>query len=483
MENQFDIIIIGAGLSGVGMATHLKKQCPNKTVAILEARAAIGGTWDLFNYPGIRSDSDMHTLGYQFKPWLGGSLLASGPDIKSYIRTTAEENQIYDQIHFEHKVINMNWLSNDSQWQLDVETNNGEQKFRAQFILSCAGYYRYSAGFTPNFPNLDKFNGDFIHPQHWPENFDYTNKKVVIIGSGATAVTLVPEMAKKAAKVTMLQRSPTYFISRPNADKFANLLKKILPEMAAYHTARWLNIIFQQGLYQLTRFFPNLVKTLLLSSTKWKLGKKIDVAKHFTPSYNPWDQRICVIPDNDLFECIKNGDADVVTDHIDTFTENGIALKSGEKIEADIIVSATGLELVMLGEINLQVDGETIDIPSKWSYKGMMFSDVPNLINTFGYINSSWTLRSDMVAHWTCRLIQHLDQNNQHVATPKLREEDKSMPAQPWIADFNSGYMQRAMQRFPRQGDREPWLNKQSYFRDKKVLYKAPIADGVLNLK
>lgn len=480
-EKHFDVIIVGAGLSGVGAAVHLKQKCPGKTFAILEGREAIGGTWDIFRYPGIRSDSDMHTLGYNFKPWTAAKAIADGPSIRTYVNDTADEYGIREHIRFQHLVKSCSWSSEDARWTVVAEhAGTGEQvTLTCNFIDMCAGYYSYKEGHSPDFEGREDFKGDIIHPQFWDEAYDYSGKRVVVIGSGATAMTLVPAMADKASHVTMLQRSPTYVVSRPAKDAVANALRKVLPASTAYGVTRWKNTRMQQFLYRRTRTQPEKMKKKLLELAKKQLPDET-VDQHFTPTYNPWDQRMCLIPDADLFDALNNGRASVVTGHIERFTENGILLKNGETIEADLIVTATGLKLVLLGEAEITVDGEQVNFADTWTYKGMMYSGVPNLITTFGYINASWTLRADLTAEYLCRVVNHMSDTGTRQATPVLGESDKNMPPRDWIDDFSSGYMRRSMHLFPKQGDREPWMNPQNFHKDKKMIREAPLDDGAL---
>ena len=442
----------------------------------------MGGTWDLFRYPGIRSDSDMHTLGYGFKPWIDRKAIADGPAILRYVKETAAEHGIDRHIRYCHRATRAAWSSEAGTWTIDAEhTETGETvRFTANFVLMCAGYYSYRQGHTPEFADRERFAGTIVHPQQWPEDLDYRGKRVVVIGSGATAMTLVPAMAKEVAHITMLQRSPTWVISRPDTDAIANFLRRVLPARWAYALTRWKNVTLQQFLYRRTRTNPDQVAKKLLERVREELGPEYDVATHFTPRYNPWDQRMCLVPNSDLFQTIRSGQAEVVTDRIAHFTPKGIALESGRELEADIIVTATGLELVVLGEMAFAIDGVPVDLSDSWTYKGMMYSGVPNLISTWGYINASWTLRADLTAEYACRLLNHMDALGAHQVTPRLRESDRDMPARPWIDDFSSGYMQRTMHRFPKQGDREPWLNPQNYARDKKMIRTAPIDDGAL---
>ncbi len=480
MENA-DVIIVGAGLSGIGAACHLQRECPGRSYLILEGRDAMGGTWDLFRYPGIRSDSDMHTLGYDFKPWKDAKAIADGPAIREYIEETSRENDIDRHIRYRHRVTGVSWSSEDSSWTVTAtRTDSGDSvQFQCNFLMMCAGYYSYRQGHTPDFPGRESFQGAVVHPQFWPEDLDYSGKKVVVIGSGATAMTLVPAMASKTASMTMLQRSPTYVISRPARDWIANTLRALLPDSWAYATTRWKNTSMQQWLYHRTRTNPQRIRKLLLDRVRKALGQEM-LEQHFTPSYNPWDQRLCLIPDEDLYEALNSGKASVVTDEIERFTEGGILLKSGRELEADIIVTATGLELVILGETEVTVDGKPIDFSKTWSYKGVMYSGVPNLISTFGYINASWTLRADLTAEYGCRLLNHMQERGATRVVPELRPGEADMPARDWIEDFSSGYMQRMMHQFPRQGDREPWINPQDYRRDRKMFREAELEDGAL---
>ncbi|MEM0986626.1 MAG: NAD(P)/FAD-dependent oxidoreductase [Pseudomonadota bacterium] len=478
---DLDVIIVGAGLSGIGAAVHLQKSCPEKSYTILEGRSSLGGTWDLFRYPGIRSDSDMHTLGYNFKPWRAAKAIADGPSILEYIRETAKEYDVESHIRFGHQVRHAAWDSEKAVWTVTVEKGDGSQiEVSANVLLMCAGYYKYKTGHMPVFEGQDDFGGQIVHPQFWPEDLDYSGKTVAVVGSGATAMTLVPAMAEKAAKVTMLQRSPTYVVSRPAKDWIANSLRAVLPDNLAYKLTRWKNIAFQQHFYDLTRTNPDKVKDQILKRVRGELGDSYDVERHFTPAYNPWDQRICLVPDSDLFKAIRTGKAEVVTDHVERFDANGIVLQSGERIDADIIISATGLQLEVLGGAEFSVDGEAVDFSETWTYKGIGYSGVPNLISTFGYINASWTLRADLIAEYACRLINELDRTGQRQFTPTLRPAEMSMPERRWIEDFPAGYMQRSLHLFPKQGDREPWLNPQHFAKDRKMFREGPIQDGAM---
>jgi monooxygenase len=477
-----DVLIVGAGISGIGAAYHLQTQCPDRTFTIVEGRSDIGGTWDLFRYPGVRSDSDMHTLGFSFKPWKEAKSIADGPSIMKYLRETVAEHGIDRHIRFDHWVTNASWDTATSRWTVTAtdKCNDRTVTFSCNFLFMCSGYYSYKEGFTPEFAGRDDFRGTIVHPQKWPDDLDYADKKVVVIGSGATAVTIVPAMATTAAHVTMLQRSPTYMVSRPDHDVVADTLRKFLPSKVAYALTRSKNIFFTKYFYNRTRTQPEKVKQLVLGGVRKALGPDYDVDTHFTPSYNPWDQRMCLVPNGDFFNAINSGKASVVTDHIDCFVENGIRLVSGRVLEADIIITATGLNLVTLGEMSVEVDGREVDFADTWTYKGLAYSDVPNLVSTFGYINASWTLRADVVSKYVCRLLNHMKATGTQQATPRLRLQDEGMPARPWIDDFSAGYMLRVMHLMPKQGDHEPWINPQLIARDKQIIVKAPIDDGAM---
>ncbi|WP_300426762.1 NAD(P)/FAD-dependent oxidoreductase [Thalassolituus sp.] len=463
MANEFfDVLIIGAGLSGIGAACHLKKECPGKSFAILEGRQAIGGTWDLFRYPGIRSDSDMYTLGYDFKPWVNQKGIADGDDIRGYIQEAAQENDVESHIRFGHKVTGLNYSSADSLWTVDVEVNGEARQYRAQFVLSCTGYYNYNEGFTPEFDGREDFKGQVLHPQFWPEDLDYTGKKVVVIGSGATAVTLVPAMTDKAEKVTMLQRSPSYVISVPQMDPVIKFMRKIMPEKWVYKVTRGRNVTITLAIYNFCKKFPGLARKLLQKQVAAQLPKDFDM-KHFTPKYNPWDERLCAVPNGDMFKAISKGKADVVTNHIDRFVENGILLKDGSTLEADIIITATGLKIQLLGGIDIKKDGEIIPMNEKMSYRGLMFQDVPNFGMIFGYTNASWTLKADMLAKWFCGLLKHMDHNGVRQVQPV--NHGGSMETRPFV-DMQSGYIARVADTLPRQGMEKPWKLYQNYFAD-----------------
>ena len=477
-NNHVDVIIVGAGLSGIGAACHLKMKCPNKSVTILESRDAIGGTWDLFRYPGIRSDSDMYTLGYDFKPWTNPKAIADGPSIREYVQATAREYGVDEKIQFGKKVVSASWSSDQALWTLDVldvKTNKTKQ-MTARFMISCTGYYRYESGYTPDFEGVKNFKGQLIHPQHWPEGLGYAGKKVVVIGSGATAVTLVPSMAKEAGHVTMLQRSPSYVVSVPQEDKLSNTLRGKVPEKLIYHAARARNVGLQMLVYRLSKRAPGVVRQLLTKQVELQVGKKVDM-KHFSPRYNPWDERLCAVPNGDLFKALRSGKASVVTDHIDHFTAKGIQLKSGEHLDADIVISATGLHLQLMGGMTLDVDGQTKVIADAMSYKGLMFSGIPNMAMIFGYTNASWTLKADICSDYVCRLLNHMDKKKLTHCTPEL-DETKVQP-EPFL-DMQSGYIQRAAGIFPKQGNKSPWKLKQNYFFDLTQLRLSKLDDGVM---
>lgn len=480
--NHNDVLVVGAGISGIGAGYHLQKECPDRTFVILEGRPDFGGTWDLFRYPGVRSDSDMHTLGYSFKPWTAEKSIADGPAILDYLAETVEEYDLGRRIHFNRRVRRASWSTEAQRWTVEVEHSDtgGRATMTANFLAMCSGYYSYEQGFTPEFRGVERFEGRIVHPQAWPEDLDYAGRRVVVIGSGATAVTLVPAMAADTAHITMLQRSPTYMAPAPDVDPVNRRLKQVLPKRAAYWLTRWKNIVRTHLVYRMSRKEPERLKERLLGAAREALGDDYDVETHFTPEYNPWDQRLCLIPNGDLYKAIDDGSASVVTDTIDTFTERGILLESGTELEADVIITATGLQLVALGQVELEVDGRPVNLGETWTYKGMAFSDVPNLMTTFGYVNASWTLRADLNAAYLCRLLNHMRETGTTQCTPRLRPTDHDMAPRPFIDDFPAGYIRRAMHLLPRQGDREPWLNTQNYLRDRKFIGRAPVADDVM---
>lgn len=473
---HFDIIVIGAGLSGIGSACHISEKCPNKSLAILERRNSVGGTWDLFKYPGIRSDSDMTSFGYQFKPWFSDKVLAKGPDIASYVKETAHDYDLYDKIQFGMKIIEANWDSNTQLWQITAENELEGTRigFTCQFLLNCTGYYNYDKGYQPKFEGEENFKGQIVHPQHWPEHLDYSNKKVVIIGSGATAVTLVPSMSKQAQHVTMLQRSPSYIMALPDTDKLASYCAKIMPDSWAYLLTRKRNILIQRALYLASLRWPKFMRKILLRSVSKQLDGASDI-KHFSPTYNPWEERLCAAPDGDFFTAIREGKASVETNTIKRFTEHGIELSSGESIEADIIVTATGLNVQMMGGLELSVDKEPVQLSAKMTYKSVMIEDIPNFSWVFGYINAPWTLKCDIASRYICRLIDHMDSNGYSVATPT--DIDNSQLDEGILDYFDPGYAQRARHLLPRQGKSGPWKLEMHYGNDKKTLLKGPIAE------
>jgi len=479
MSAHFDVLIVGAGLSGIGAGYHLQTNCPDRSYAILEGRDCIGGTWDLFRYPGIRSDSDMYTLGYSFRPWTEPKAIADGPSILNYVRETARVYGIDKKIRFNHRVVRADWSSADSQWTVEVERGPEQaiERLTCNFLFMCSGYYKYEHGYTPDFPGIADFAGRLVHPQKWSDDIDYAGKKVVVIGSGATAVTLVPEMAKTAAHVTMLQRSPTYVVARPDEDKVANWLRARLPAKLAYGLTRWKNVLFGMYFYRLCKRDPERVKKLILGGVRHALGPDYDVAKHFTPSYNPWDQRLCLVPNGDLFQSLRSGGSSVVTDQIETFTRGGIKLKSGNVLDADVVVTATGLDLQVLGGLEIKVDGADVDLSKTMNYKGLMYSGVPNLAAAFGYTNASWTLKCDLTCEYVCRMLNHMKANGYAQVMP--RRNDPTVTELPWV-DFSSGYIQRAAARFPKQGSRRPWRLYQNYALDIMTLRFGSLKDEAI---
>jgi monooxygenase len=482
--DHFDVLIVGAGLSGIGAGFHLQQKCPGKNFAILEGRDCIGGTWDLFRYPGIRSDSDMFTLGYSFKPWTEAKAIADGPRILNYVRETAAENGIDSKIRFNHRVRRASWSSREARWTVEAERKPADREGAAEivrltcnFLFMCSGYYKYEAGYTPEFSGSEDFAGRVVHPQKWTDDIDYAGKRVVVIGSGATAVTLVPELARTAGHVTMLQRSPTYVVSRPAQDALANKLRRNLPAKLAYHLIRWRNVMWGMYFFQLSRRQPARVKQLILGGVKMALGPDYDIATHFTPRYNPWDQRLCLVPDGDLFNAIREKRASVATAEIDRFTRNGIRLKDGSELAADIIVTATGLVLQVLGGMEVSVDGRKVDFARALNYKGMMYSDVPNLAAAFGYTNASWTLKCDLTCEYVCRLLNYMDRHGYRQCMP--HNTDPTITELPSL-DFSSGYVQRSIAKMPKQGSKRPWRLYQNYALDIVSLRYGRINDGVM---
>lgn len=480
---HFDILIIGAGLSGIGAAVHLKTSVPHKRFHILEARHAIGGTWDLFRYPGVRSDSDMYTLGYRFRPWVAQKAIADGPDILEYVRDTARAYKIDSQITFGRRATSFEWSTEDSLWTVTTEIVSesgnvvGREQYTCNVVYSCVGYYSYAQGYQPDFPGVASFKGELVHPQKWPETLDYRNKRVVVIGSGATAITLVPAMAKTAAHVTMLQRSPTYVVSRPARDGVAQFMRTVLPERMAYTAIRWKNVAFSIVTYTAAKKYPGAMKRLLMKGVREQLSPDYAVDTHFSPRYNPWDQRMCLVPDADLFASIRDGRASVVTAEIETFTSKGIRLTNGDELEADIVVSATGLKLQLLSGAQIVVDGREIHVGETIAYKGMMLSDIPNMVSAFGYTNASWTLKCDLTAEYTCRLLKHADARGYKKFTPRQREA--TFLSKP-VLDFSSGYVTRALRELPSQGPKPPWRVYQNYLSDLLALRYGRVDDGVM---
>ena len=478
-KEHFDTLIVGAGLSGIGSAVHLGKRCPGQSFAILEGRARLGGTWDLFRYPGVRSDSDMYTLGYSFKPWTAGEAIADGASILQYIQDTAQEHGLLPHIRFEHRVTGAAWSSAQSLWTLTVQTGADPEPVHmsCRFLLVCSGYYNYAHGYTPAFAGQDQFAGHLVHPQDWPQDLNCRGKRVVVIGSGATAMTLVPAMAKDAAHVTMLQRSPTYVVARPRSDAIANGLRRLLPTGLAYGLTRWKNVLLGLLFFRLAKGRPEQFKEGIVKAAAAALPSHFDVGTHFNPRYKPWDQRLCLVPDGDLFAVIRSGQADVVTDTVAGFEPTGIRLGSGALLQADVVVTATGLDLLGFGGMALRVDGKTVDIAKSMSYKGMMLSGVPNMAYVIGYTNASWTLKSDLTGAFVCRVLRHMHRTGSRVCMPALPAS--GVLPQPWV-DFSSGYIQRSLDQFPQQGSSTPWRLNQNYLRDLLDLRFRPLADGVL---
>ena len=520
--HHFDVIVVGAGLSGIGAACHLKMQSPQKSFVILESRDVMGGTWDLFRYPGVRSDSDMYTLGYRFRPWRDAKAIADGPSILNYIRDTAVEYGVDKAIRYSHRVRRASWSSDEARWTVDVdigspnttksnstnidcslegrftptsskeliqgsmkcELSGGKPPFRTanftcNFLFLCTGYYDYENGYTPEWPGVERFRGTLVHPQKWPNELEYANKRIVVIGSGATAITLVPSIAEQAAHVTLLQRSPSYVVMRPSEDIVANLLRRYLPDRSAYALSRWKNVLVTTFFYNLARKRPEFFKWMVAKGVRKHLGEGYDL-KHFTPPYNPWDQRMCFAPDADFFRAVREGRVSLVTDHIETFTEDGLLLKSGQQLVADIIVTATGLVLKLISGMKLVVDGTPVDLPKTLVYKGMMFSDVPNLAFAIGYTNASWTLKCDLTSEYVCRLLNHMDQKGYAVCTPRVNDPD--IGKEP-VIDFTSGYVVRALHMLPHQGTKTPWRLHQNYIKDLKMMRYGQVEDGTMQFK
>ena len=479
---HIDVVVVGAGISGIGAAYNLQKRCPQKSFTILEGRANLGGTWDLFKYPGIRSDSDMHTMGFKFKPWNSPKTIADGPAILSYLNETVEENDLRKKIQFNKKVIGASWSSSEALWTLEVEdqSNKTVERTTCNILYLCGGYYNYDEGYTPEFKGVEEFKGKVIHPQKWPEDLDYSDKKVVVIGSGATAVTIVPSMAEKVKHITMLQRSPTYYFAAPDEDVIGNFIKRFTTNKLGYFLVRWKNILLGRFMLSRMRKNPEKIKIMLIDQVRDHLGADYDVDKHFTPRYMPWDQRLCLVPNGDIFNAINSGKASVVTDTIDTFTEEGIKLDSGEELEADIVITATGLNMQLLNGIDITIDNETLDISKKLQYKTMMFSDVPNLIATFGYTTASWTLGADLISEYACNLINLLDKKDCNYFCP---ESGDDVISENDYLDLSSGYIERVKHQLPKQGSRDPWINSQDYLKDITQIRFKSLEDQDLKFK
>lgn len=478
-SNHYDVLIIGAGISGIGAACYLRRELPNKTFAILERRNAVGGTWDLFRYPGIRSDSDMNTFGFGFRPWTETRVLSDGPSIKKYVEDTAKEYDVMNKIRFGSKVTRASFSSKDALWTIEGETEKGGEKFTytANFVIACTGYYKYDEGYKPDFPGEKNFKGQIIHPQKWPEDLNYTGKRVVVIGSGATAVTLIPAMADKTKHITMLQRSPTYIVSIPSTDMMSEGLRRFLPKTWVYQVARMRNVALQRLIFWLAKTRPSAIRRLILAGAKRQLGDSVDI-KHFTPKYNPWDERLCVVPDGDLFNTLKSGKASVVTDTIETFTEKGIKLKSGQELEADIIVSATGLNVQLMGGVEVEIDGKKAPVTERVTYKAVLVEGIPNAAIIFGYTNASWTLKVDIACEYICRLLKHMDKNHHRLVVAHAPSDVKTQDTV--MGGLSSGYIRRAADKLPRQGTHGVWKVSNDYLSDTAMLRFGGIADDAL---
>src|SRR5215469_3092715 len=476
-SEHFDVVIIGAGLSGIGASYRLQTRCPGKRYVIFEARPEIGGTWDLFRFPGVRSDSDMFTLGYPFRPWKEAKAIADGPSILNYVRDTAREFGIDRHIRYNHRVLSISWASDDGYWRVTVQTEDSTRDYTCDFLYGCTGYYRYDSGYQPDFPGIQHYRGTFVHPQHWPEGLDYSGKKVVVIGSGATAVTLVPAMAATAGHVTMLQRSPSYILSLPNHDRIAHLIRRLLPQRAALRAVRWKNILINIAIYQISRRTPDRMRRMLRDGAVKELPQGYEVDRHFNPRYQPWDQRLCLIPDSNFYKAISAGRASVVTAEIETFTEHGILLKSGEELEADMIVSATGLRMLVMGGVRLTVDGAPIEPSREFIYKGTMISNVPNFAFCIGYTNAPWTLRADLASTYVCRVLRHMDRHGYRTCRPVC--DPASLEARP-LLNLTSGYVQRAVAELPKAAATSPWRIRQNYILDLLTMKLSRLDDGVL---
>jgi monooxygenase len=479
MSEFVDVVIVGAGISGISAAWHLQQRCPGKSFTILEARADMGGTWDLFKYPGIRSDSDMFTLGFRFKPWTSAKSIADGPSILAYLKEAATENGIDRHMRFNHKVVAADWSDTENRWNLTVEADGQRTTMSCGFLLACSGYYNYDEGYSPQFPGADDFAGTIVHPQHWPEDLDYSGKRVVVIGSGATAVTLIPALVNSGAgHVTMLQRTPTYIGALPDVDPVAEQANKYLPAKVAHVINRWKAIIFSTSQYQLSQRFPKYMRKTLLTMAARRLPAGFDVEKHFGPDYKPWDQRLCLAPNGDLFKTIRKGNADVVTDTIERFTANGIQLTSGEHLDADIIVTATGLNIRFFGGAEVLRNGVPMDLATSVAFKGMMLSGVPNMVFTFGYTNASWTLKADLTSEYVAKLLNYMDTHGYDTVVPE--EPGEQVERRPFV-DLSSGYILRAIDRLPKSGSEAPWRLKQNYLVDLRVIRQGRVDDPALH--
>jgi monooxygenase len=476
-KEHFDVLIVGAGISGIGSGVHLQKKCPAKSYAILEGRESLGGTWDLFRYPGIRSDSDMYTLGYVFKPWTHAKAIADAPTILDYLHETVSEYDLDDKIRYGRHVKAALWSSEESLWTLAVDNDGKTEHYSCNFLHMCSGYYNYDKGYTPDFPGRENFSGQIVHPQQWTDDIDYADKRVVVIGSGATAVTLIPAIAKTAAHVTMLQRSPSYVVSRPAEDKLANRLRKLLPLRLAYFLTRWKNVLIQQYVYKRCMQFPKAAKARIIDMVRDELHPDFDVDTHFTPSYNPWEQRLCLVPDSDMFKAINNGSASVVTDNIKNFTEEGIHLTSGQNLSADLIVTATGLNMQFLSDVEFVVDGKVLEPSEALIYKGMMLSDVPNMAMSSGYTNASWTLKCDLTCDYICRLLNYMDKNGYKKCVP--HNDDLTLEREAYMG-LSSGYIERAKELLPWQGLKTPWKLHQNYMKDIVMLRHGKLEDEAM---
>lgn len=482
MEKKLDVIIIGAGISGIGAACHIRRETKNKSIAILERRGAIGGTWDLFQYPGIRSDSDMYTFGFNFRPWIGTKVLADGPSIKQYVIDTAKEYNVDRDIHYHREVTHGSWSTKNQSWSLTIENKETKktETWTSKYVMVCTGYYRYEKGYKPEFPGEKNFKGKIVHPQHWPKDLDYIDKKVTVIGSGATAITLLPAMAPKTKHITMLQRTPTYIISIPSEDAISATMAKFLPKEIVYQIARARNILLQRGFYWFSQTFPEQARRLILSGIRSEVGEDFDM-KHFEPPYDPWDQRVCVVPNGDLFKVLKEGKASIVTDEIDQFTEKGIKVKSGAEIESDIIVTATGLNVQALGGASIDIDGKEINMSQHTTYKSVLVEGIPNAAVIFGYINASWTLKVDIASEYFCRLLNYMDKKNYSSVVPKSKEDVKANDTV--MGSLKAGYIKRAANELPRQGTKSPWKVLNDYITDGIILKTSSFDDGVLEFK